>query len=124
VAQRESVILPDLRALVQQASAEELPALAALFRELELVAEIRLRLVGTREVVDIAPSGDSESLLTSKEAAVLLRVSPSYVETLVRQGKLPHVRLPAADKGGRSRAGRLVRLRASDLRAWAEKHRA
>jgi hypothetical protein len=67
-------------------------------------------------------SAQEPFLLTYQEAAKLLRSSTSYVETLVRQGKIPHVRLPAADKAGRSRAGRLVRLRASDLQAWAAKH--
>jgi excisionase family DNA binding protein len=71
----------------------------------------------------LAPAA-TEPLLTYREAAGLIRCSPSYVETLVRQGKLPAVRLPAGDKAGRPRDGRLVRLRASDLRAWADEHRA
>jgi excisionase family DNA binding protein len=67
-------------------------------------------------------------LLTYQEAAAVLRVSPSYVETLVRQGKLPAVTLPGTDKGTgehrRERHGRLVRLRPSDLRVLVEEHRA
>jgi hypothetical protein len=72
--------------------------------------------------VEKVPSSQEPVLLTYQEAAKVLRCSASYVEALVRQGKIPHVRLPAADKAGRSRAGRLVRLRASDLHAWAAKH--
>ena len=67
---------------------------------------------------------EADHLLTYLEVAEYLRCSASYVETLVRQGKIPSVRMPAADKRGRSRAGRLVRLRLSDVSAWAERHRA
>ena len=64
---------------------------------------------------------DQDALLTYREAAVWLRVSDNYVETLVRQGKLEAVTLPATDKGTgrlrRERAGRLKRIRRSALRA-------
>jgi excisionase family DNA binding protein len=81
------------------------------------------------------PNGNKSSalepeplVLTYPEAAAMLRVSPSYVETLVRQGKLPAVTLPGTDKGTgehrRERQGRQVRLRPSDLRALVEEHRA
>jgi hypothetical protein len=63
-------------------------------------------------------------LLTYQEAAKLLGCSASYVESLVRQRKIPRVLLPAADKAGQSRAGRLVRLCASDLHDWVKQHRA
>jgi hypothetical protein len=72
---------------------------------------------------DARPSPEERFLLTYQEAAKLLGCSASYVESLVRQGKIPRVLLPAADKAGRSRAGRLVRLCASDLHDWVKQHR-
>lgn len=115
-------ILGALPRMVEQAAPEDLPALAGRLREAELAAEFRLRSLatgGNSQAIATQP----EPLLTCSEGAKLLGVSQSYVETLVRQGKLPHVRLPATDKAGRSRDGRLVRLCVSDLRAWAEEHR-
>lgn len=72
----------------------------------------------------VAKAAEPGRLLTYQEAAGLLRCSASYVETLVRQGKLPAVRLPATDQAGRHRDGRMVRLHHSDVLAWAEAHRA
>ena len=111
---------PDFRELVATTPAEDLPSLVGRLVEAEELARLRLR---------SAPNGatttTSEPLLvTFKEAASHLRCSESYIETLVRQGKLPHVRLPATDDGaGKPRDGRLVRIRVEDLRAWAEAHR-
>jgi excisionase family DNA binding protein len=66
-----------------------------------------------------APAEDG--LLTYGEAARWLRVSPSYVETLVRQGKLAAVTLPGTDKGAgehrKARQGRQRRIRLAALRA-------
>jgi hypothetical protein len=121
------VIDPRVFEAIAQASPEDCPPLLA-----ALVARVAQCIGATRSGASPAPTGgpdqnptsiDSPSLLTYQDAAKLLRCSASYVETLVRQGKLPHVRLPAADKAGRSRAGRMVRLCASDLELWARKHR-
>lgn len=113
------MILPDLAAIVRDAAPEELPALCGRLREAEMLAEQRIR-----ESKPAADTSVDRGLLTYQQAAEFLCCSASYVEVLVRQRKIPHVRLPATDKGGRSRDGRLVRLRAEDLRAWADQHRA
>lgn len=114
----------DLRQLVDSTAPEDLPALAGKLREAELLVEQKLRAT--------ASSGNGHGttteleeplLLTYPEAAKSLAVSESYLETLVRQGKLRRVKLPAADKGGKPRDGRAVRLMASDLRALAEEHK-
>ncbi|HXF37959.1 MAG TPA: helix-turn-helix domain-containing protein [Actinomycetota bacterium] len=49
------------------------------------------------------------SLLTVREVARLLAVSPRYVQLLAQRGELPHVRI-----------GRLVRVRAEDLAAFVQ----
>lgn len=50
-----------------------------------------------------------ERLLLAEEAAEILRVAPSWVYRAARSGQLPCVR-----------AGRNVRFRASDVRAFVE----
>ena len=114
----------DFRRLVADTPPEELPSLVGRLVEAEELARLRLR-SGSGAPKGHVPTAEPEPLLlTFQEAADRLRCSASYVETLVRQGKLPHVRLPATDRAGRARDGRLVRLRADDLRAWAEGHKA
>lgn len=115
---------PDFRAIVASTPAEDLPSLCGRLREAELMAELRLRSGSGAPNGHVPTTGSEPLLLTFQEAADRLRCSASYVETLVRQGKLPHVRLPATDRAGRARDGRLVRLRAEDLRAWADEHKA
>jgi excisionase family DNA binding protein len=66
-------------------------------------------------------TSEADYPMTYREAAAFLRVSPSYIETLVRQGKLPAVTLPGTDKGSgadrRRRQGRQKRVMLSALRA-------
>lgn len=118
----------ELAHVVAEASAEELPRLIGMLSEATARAQAKLLTATSAASADGNGPGPAKeqdpALLTYQEAAHLLRCSASYVETLVRQGKLPHVRLPAADKAGRPRDGRLIRFRASDLRAWADEHRA
>jgi hypothetical protein len=115
--------LSQLKTLIEEADRETLLAVIVL-------ALARL----TTPSSEPKPSGNGRSdppidaehdaLVTYKEGAEFFRCSVSHIETLVRQGKIPCVRLPAADRGGRSRGGRLVRLRIADLRALADQHRA
>jgi hypothetical protein len=93
-----------------------------------LVVQLAARLAALGAILAVPPPAGNgrptehrEPLLTYQEAAHLLRCSPSYVETLVRQGKLEAVTLPATAKGTgpyrRERAGRLRRITLSALRA-------
>lgn len=61
------------------------------------------------------PSADEVLLLTVKEAAVLLRISPSLVYGLVDSGKLPASRL------GKGRGA--IRIKKSDLLTYIEECR-
>ncbi len=60
-------------------------------------------------VIAVAPLG----LLTQKEAAAYLRVSPAYL----RASTCPKILLPGNGKKGRP----MVRYRIDDLVAWAER---
>jgi excisionase family DNA binding protein len=61
----------------------------------------------------LSPDGDpnmrepSADLLTAKEVAALLRVTPGWVYTETRRDRIPHLRL-----------GRFVRYRREALDAW------
>ena len=59
--------------------------------------------------VGVPPLG----LLTQKEAAAYLRVSPAYL----RASSCPKILLPGNGRKGRP----MVRYRAEDLNAWAER---
>lgn len=107
-------ILGALPRLVGEVSAEDLPALAGKLREVELLVELRLR---------SGPSaGEEDRLLDMPEVARVLGVPEDYAYTVARQRKIPTVRLPGLDKGGKARDGKYVRVRLSALRAWAEEH--
>jgi helix-turn-helix protein len=113
-------LFAELDRAIAGAAPEERPALVV-----QLAA--RVAALGAGLTVPVNEHKDAAEprpgMLTYQEAARFLNCSPSYVETLVRQGKLPHVKLPASDKAGRSRDGRLVRLLMFDLRAFAAAHR-
>lgn len=64
----------------------------------------------------------TDRLLDMPEVAQLLGVPVDYAYTLARQRKIPTVRLPGLDKGGRARDGKYVRVRASVLIAWLKEH--
>lgn len=114
-----ATLAADLARLVSEASPEELPRLIGELEQARAVAWSRLT----------APASNGNGyhhehaepdLLTYEQAAKLLSCSQSYVETLVRQCKLPTVKLPATDKAGRHRDGRMVRLRRADVLALAQ----
>ena len=111
---------PDFGAIVREASAEELPRLLGKLAEAQALVLARLA-TRTTSVRPAPPQPPQATLMTYAEAAGFLRVSKSYVEALVRQGKLPAVTLPATDKGTgehrRERQGRVRRIRRSDLEA-------
>lgn len=66
-----------------------------------------------RPITDEGGSEPQSALLTTAEAARVLRVSVRYVSTLVRQGDLPAIRL----------GKRAVRFQASDVKAYIERKR-
>ncbi len=54
-----------------------------------------------------AAGNGSEALLTVREAAKLLRISPNTCYELIRQSRIPHVRL-----------GRVIRIPRHGLEIW------
>jgi hypothetical protein len=100
--------------LIGAAPPADLPAIVGRLVELEERARLRLR-------VEANGNGREEDrLLDVPEVAQVLSVAVDYAYTLVRQRKIPTVRLPGLDKGGKGREGKYVRVRLSALRAWAE----
>ena len=98
--------LTDLRALVDQASLEELPALAGKLREAELLAEMKLRSVtpdasGKRH-------DETDRLLTMPEAAERLGITVHHAREMGRRGELPVILV----------GDRRVRIRAAALEEW------
>ncbi len=55
----------------------------------------------------MTPSDTHPQLLTSREAAEVLTISPRTLHTLTASGQIPHVRI-----------GHLVRYSIDDLRQW------
>jgi hypothetical protein len=106
----EGMRLGELREMVEQAEEEDLPTLGGWLREAELLVEMRLR---TPPLRDAAPVSEP---LTYDELAKALRTSVSYLKILVSQEKIPYLRLPAADKAGRPRDGRLIRFDLAEVR--------
>ncbi len=120
-------VMGEMDQAIAEATPEELVNLAGALRRAELLIEWKLRMSTPMNANGHRPEPEPV-LLTYQEASAFLRCSASYVETLVRQGKLPAITLPGTTKGTgehrRERKGRLIRLRAADLRALAEEHRA
>jgi excisionase family DNA binding protein len=58
-----------------------------------------------------APSSgrSAEAVMTAREVATLLRVTPGWIYAATRRNQIPHVRL-----------GRYVRYRRSAIEAWME----
>ncbi len=114
------MIREDLRGLVEGASPEALPDLIG---DLEAVtARARARLMRVETSAPTAREHDEP--LTVPQVAEILGASPDYVYGLVRQGRLPTVRLPGLREGekGRGREGKLVRVLRSSLEAWLKAH--
>ena len=109
--------LPDLARLVAEAAPDELAALAGRLREAELLVEMRLRSVTSTNGNGVQVELEPERVLTYAQAAEVVGCKESYVETLVRQHKLPTVTLPGTDKAGRSRDGKYRRILLSSLLA-------
>jgi predicted DNA-binding transcriptional regulator AlpA len=100
----------DLRALVEAAAFEELPALAGRLREAELLVEARLRAAAPPPT---SHAMEADTNISAKEAARRLGVSPSYIYKNAK-------RLPFACKVGRRTvfsARGLERWRVSRMRA-------
>lgn len=115
-------VFANLDKVIRKATAEERSSLVV-----QIAARLAVLGAGWRDPVSVreaAPVTQEPALLTYQDAAKFLSCSVSYVETMVRQGKLPHVKLPAADKAGRFRDGRLVRLLVSDLHAFVAGNKA
>lgn len=115
--------LSDLIRAVSETSREDLPALLGHLESVRAVAWTRML-----TVPPAARAGESDEphakLLTVEEAAAVLGVRAGYVYTAVRQRRIPTVRLPGLDKGGRTCEGKYVRIAAATLRrlmaAWEE----
>jgi len=98
-----------LREIAEKTVEADLPQLAGQLREAEVIVEMRIR-ASRRELAERASVATSGEALTYQELAHALRTSVSYLKLLVAQNKIPYERLPAPDKGGKSRDGRLVRF--------------
>lgn len=59
-------------------------------------------------VTDLAPEADAGQLLTAVEVAGLLRVAPSFVYRLSREGRIPTVKI----------SGRYVRYSKPAIETW------
>lgn len=113
-------VLASLRHVMSAAAEEVLPDILGRVESERLRGEARLRRLASEPVA--APSVDGDELLTLPQAAEFMGVPPDYAYTLARQRKLPTVRLPGLDRGGRTTAGKYVRVRRADLVAWLARH--
>jgi excisionase family DNA binding protein len=119
------VTLEDLRAhldeVVRAIPIEEIPKLMGLLHASSTSVEIRVR---AAQLHRADPASDPDQLMTVRQAAEFLSMSPSYVETMIRQGKLKSVVLPGSDAGGkeirRARVGRARRIRRRDIVAFLD----
>lgn len=100
-------LLAQVLNVVREAPRAELPALLGRLAEAEATARMRL----AEAPAAATPAAAEDRLLTYDEVASMLQRSKSYVETIVRQGKLGAVRLPGT-KPGREGRGRRIRLSA------------
>jgi helix-turn-helix protein len=85
-------------------------------------AEIVRRTLRQAQPAPAAEEGDGQSL-DYRQAAEYLGVSASQLETLKAQGRVPFVRMPATDAGGRKRDGRKILFLRADLDAFRREHR-
>jgi excisionase family DNA binding protein len=109
--------VPDLRELVSAASLRLLPRILAALEAARADAWARL-LTCTTAADPTREVADEDRLLTIGEVAERLAVRVDYAYALARQGKLPAVRLPGLEKGGRQRDGKQIRVRADALSEW------
>jgi excisionase family DNA binding protein len=102
----------DLRQLVEETPLTELPELVGDLARAQAIAQARLLTPAHQEAV-----AEPERVLTYAQAAEVMGCRESYVETLVRQHKLPVVPLSGTDKGGQARDGKYKRILLSSLLA-------
>ena len=98
----------ELRAMIDQAAVHELPQIVGQLHELLALAELRVRTAQT----PAPPAVGVEPLLTMDEVAEVLGVDVEHAREMGRHGKLATVTV----------GKRFVRVRASTLQAWIEKH--
>lgn len=109
-------VLASLRGIVSNADTDALPDILGRVESERLRGEARLRtLAGASEG---APASAGDELLTLQQVADFMSVPSDYAYTLARQRKIPTVRLPGLDRGGRTTSGKYVRVRRSALVAW------
>jgi hypothetical protein len=113
-------VLAGLRHVLTTAAPDVLPDVLGRVASEMLRGEARLRRLTSETSGVSAASGDE--LLTLPQVAEIIGVPSDYTYTLARQRKLPTVRLPGLDRGGRTTAGKYVRVRRADLVAWLARH--
>lgn len=116
------VLFTGLRRALSDADASNLPDLLGKLESERLRAEVRLRRLTS--VGDAPPTDEpvADELLTLPQVATFLGVPEDYAYSLARQRKIPTVRLPGLDRGGRTTAGKYVRVRRSALVTWLGAH--
>ena len=116
------VLFTGLRRALSDADASNLPDLLGKLESERLRAEVRLRRLTSAG--DTAPADEAvgDELLTLPQVAAFLGVPEDYAYSLARQRKIPTVRLPGLDRGGRTTAGKYVRVRRSALVTWLGGH--
>jgi excisionase family DNA binding protein len=105
---RSRAVLDELEALLSQARIEDLPELLGHLERLRLGATLRL-VAGLRGVPLPFPPADPTALLTVREVAGRLKITPWSVYDLVRRNRLTGVRL-----------GRALRVRQVDLDSYVQ----
>lgn len=109
-------MLASLRGIVSNADTDVLPDLLGRVESERLRGEARLRALASASAGASPTAGDE--LLTLQQVADFMSVPSDYAYTLARQRKIPTVRLPGLDRGGRTTSGKYVRVRRSTLLAW------
>ncbi len=115
-------LITALRAVMNEAPAEALADILGCLEAERLRGQARLQRLMVASAPASAEALDNEALLTLPQVAEFMGVPCDYAYTLARQRKLPTVRLPGLDRGGRAAAGKYVRVRRSDLVAWLARH--
>jgi hypothetical protein len=107
-------LVAELDRTIRSAPPEELAALLGAIEQAKAAAWARLI---TPPAAQATVETNPERVLTYAQAAEVIGCRASYVETLVRQNKLPVVILPGTNKGGEAREGKFRRILLSSLLA-------
>lgn len=103
----ESLLMePGLLAAVRR---EEIPRLLGRIEEFK--ARLQAVLFTSGQESEYPPEPCTDRLITVEEAAGRLQLTEQYIYGLLKKGEIPPVK-----------QGKYVRIRASDLNAWIEKH--